>query len=384
MNAALKQPVVSSEAQDRFGVSRAPAPPAMAVETLTLVERDPRNGTATFRAPNGDLIRAAMAPSDVTNQREQLDTYLGGYTPYGFCCDMCSPLVLVDKEKGDRRDLGKANAFEVVDTKLGRAGAINQIELLSELGSYHCQEYGLASFLPWQTENDAQQNFNVRASIGMLLQWKLQLHREVRVLDALTTLANWAATNRIDLSAQATLKWDNGNAKNPRADLQAILKASLVPPTGICMNPDVAFYFLADTEVRAYMKQMLGDGAPSPDVAAGAAAGELGVVTFRVPGLPPVHICPSKKLDGSGNAVYALADDVIILATPPSPPNDGLRMASHLSYRTRGRSGTGVQTNEYIPQGRGLNSGTMFELGFSEDPIQTSNVAGGLIKDVLS
>lgn len=399
---APQLPVVSWQVKDRFGVERM-APPAHSAqpwlaggaatravsgerpegtgEVLTLVERR-KDGSAVFRRPNGELITAMMAPSSVTNQREQLENYLGGYSPFGFAADMMIPEIPVDKEKGDRRDLSKENAFEVVDTTVGRQGAINEVDLLSELGTYSCREYALASYLPWQTENDAQGNFNVRASLGQMLKWKLALHREVRALTLLTTLTNWASTNRLDLTAVAASKWNDGASKDPRADLQAILRASLQPVTMICMNPDVAFHFLSDTKVIAYMRQMLGDSAPSPEVAAAAAAGDMGIIQMRIPGLPMVCICPSKKLSG-GSTVYCLGDDVLCLSVQPNP-TDGLRIGSAFAYRTRGRSGSGIQANEYVPEGRGINRGSMFDVGFSEDLLISSNLAGGLIKDVLS
>ncbi len=378
--------IVSSQVPSG-GASVVP-PDAGAVELLTLVSRDPRAGTATFRTGRGELITAALAPSDVTNQREQLDTYLGGFQPFGFAADMMAPTVPVSREKGDRRDLGEANAFERVNTRVGRQGAINTIDLISELGQYACKEYGLASFLPWQSENDAQENFNVRASIGQMLMWKLALDREARVKDLLTTTGNWHSDNVVDLTGQANFKWDNGSTKNPRADLHAAMSAMLMPPTGVYMNPDVAFHLLSDDEVRAFMRQMLGDNAPSADVARGAAAGNMGVVTLRVPGLvadAPIHIVPAKVLNVATGAVeYLWPDDVLILSNPPGQPSDGMRMASALTYRTRGRSGTGVQSNEYIPQGRGLNSGSMFEVGYSDHELITGTRAGALLKDVLS
>src|SRR5690606_40579191 len=62
------------------------------------------------------------------------------------------------------------------------------------------------SYLPWQTENDAQENFNVRAHIGQMLMWKLALDREVRVKNLVTNVASWHADNVVDLTAQSTLK----------------------------------------------------------------------------------------------------------------------------------------------------------------------------------
>lgn len=348
----------------------APHPKKM---TFTLAE-DCEAGKA------GQVITMAVSPADTSNQQEELDNYLGGFSNFGHCADKASPIVLVNKEKGKRRDFSKENVFEVVDTRVGRSGAINEIDHKTELGDYDTEEHALAVFLPWQSENDAEAHYNVRAASGDLIMEKVLLKREVDVWDTLTTLTSFDAANRTTLTS--TLQWDTGATKNPRRDLHNRIKASATKVTDIFMNPDVGFWMLSDTEVRAYMVQMLGDNAPNPNVA--RAADEQGEVTFTIPGLPPITIVPAKKLDASGNLVYILGDDVVLTSSPP-PPRDGNRIATSYSYRTRGPSGTGVTTNEYIPMERGLNKGTMFEAGLREDRARiTSDIAGGLIKDVLS
>ena len=61
-----------------------------------------------------------------------------------------------------------------------------------------------------------------------------------------------------------------------------------------------------------------------------------------------------------------------------------MKINTALTFRVRGPSGTGVTTNEWQPMGRGLNKGTMLETGYYEDDVIISNIAGGVIKDVLS
>lgn len=340
-----------------------------------------QNGELLGKA--GEVVTLAVMPADVTNQTEELDTYLGGYVPFEFAADLVSKVVLVDKEAANRRDFSKENAFEEVDVTAGRFGAIKQIDHRSETGSYRVKDYALATYIPWATENDAMALYNVRAAAGETIGWKLALAREVRIFTALTTTSNWATANYTSILAAG--KWNTGGSKNPRADIHARIKASAQPVTDIFMNPDVAFYLLGETDFRAYMKQMLGDAAPGVDVAAAAQAGSAGVQTFTVPGLPPFHICPAKKLNLSTGALdYVLGNHVVLVTNQPGVPRDGNRIATHYTYRTKGRSGTGIVTNEYIPQGKGINGGTMFEMGYSEDAFFASNIAGGLIYDVLS
>jgi hypothetical protein len=347
-------------------------------KTFTLAEDAEIDGQIYLA---GRQITMAVNPSDVTNQTEVLDTYLGGYTQFGFGADLVSPIITVKKTKGQRRDFAKENAFERVDTRSGRNGAINEIDHASALTSYATEDYALATYIPFATESDAEELYNVRQVAGENIMNKLLLDREYRVWNMVTTLANWDTANRTSITTN--FKWDNGSTKNPRRDIQARIKASAQTITNVYMNPDVAYWLLSDAGVVAYMRQMLGDNAPSADIAAAAQTGQMGIQTFVIPGIPPITIVPGKMLV-SGALDWILGDDVVLASSPPGLPRDGNRVSTMWTFRHNGRSGTGVQTNEYIPQGRGINSGTMLEAGFSDDDIMGSAIAGGLIKDVLS
>jgi hypothetical protein len=349
------------------------------VKKFTLVEDATFNGV---RHRAGDLVEMAVVPADVTNQTEVIDTYLGGYSQFGFAADLVSKVVPVDKEAGQRRDFAKENAFERVETRSGRNGAINEIDHQSTLTPYRVQEYALASFIPYSTETDAEKLYNIRAAAGELIMDKLLLDREYRIWGMLTTLANWNTANRTSLTTN--FKWDNGSTKNIRGDIQARVRATLQPITDMYMNPDVAFWFLSDPAIIVYMRQMMGDNAPSADIAAAAMApGGYAVESFTIPGLPRITIVPGKVMV-AGTPTYILGDDVVLATNQPGIPTDGHRVATSWTFRHKGRSGVGVQTNEYIPQGRGLNSGTMFEAGFLDAEFIAAPQAGGLIKDVLS
>lgn len=324
----------------------------------------------------GEQILMAVSPADVTNTTEELDTYLGGYDQFGFVADKASPIVMVDKEQGTRRDFKKENVFELVETKVGRVGAINQIDHMSETASFKCQEHALACFVPWQAQNDT--NYDLEMESGEMLMDKLMLAREYRVMALLGTSGNWDSANYTTLTAG--YQWNTGASKNPRQNLHDRVKASAAPVVEILMNPDVAFWFLSDTEVRAHMKQMLGDAAPSPDAA--RASDTQGPITFNIPGFPPITTAPAKYLS-AGSLTYILGDTVLLLCKPPAARN-GRRIATSFTFRTKGRSGTGIVSNRYVPQGKGINGGTMLEVGHSDDEIMISDIAGGAIFDVLA
>ena len=330
----------------------------------------------------GEVITLAVMPSDTSDQLRVIDNYISGYRNFGFMADIVSPVVTVDQEAGKRIDRSLASAFTVVDTAVGRQGHIKEIQDGATRADYKTQEHALAAFIPWASENDALQQYDIRTATATMLADLLLLAREVRVFDFLTTLANWNTNTRTTLGAN--FKWDNGSTKNIRLDLHTRMKASAQPVTGIAMNPDVAYYFLSDNDVRTYLKATMGDDAPVPDIARAIDATNHQPATLNIVGYPPIYICPAMKLV-SGVLQYVLADDVILFTRPPTNvPTNMFSVATSLTFRTKGKSGTGWVTNEYLPNGRGLNGGRMLETGFGETTFMGSAIAGGLIKDVLA
>lgn len=324
----------------------------------------------------GEQITMAVSPADVSNTTEELDTYLGGYDQFGFVADRASPVVPVDQEQGTRRDFKKENVFELVETKVGRLGAINQIDHMSDTATYKCQEHALACWVPWGSQNAAK--YDLEAESGEMLMDKLSLAREYRVMRTLlATSGNWDAANRTTLTGG--YQWNGGASANPRQNLHDRVSASAAPVSEILMNPDVAFWFLKDTEVRAYLRQMLGDNAPSAETA--LASDTQGPITFTIPGLPPITTAPAKYLL-NGTLTYVLNDTVLLVCRPPMGRN-GRKIASSYTFRMKGRSGTGIVSNRYIPQGKGINGGTMLEVGHSDDELMISTIAGGAIFDTI-
>lgn len=328
----------------------------------------------------GELITLAVTPADTADQLAVIDNYISGFKNLEMTADIIAPVVLVDREAGKRIDRSLASAFTVLETAIGRQGHINEIQDAASRVDYKTQEYGLAAFIPWASENDAIPQYDIRRATSQMLADLVLLSREVRVWNFVSTLTNWNAANRTSLTTN--FKWDNGSTKNPRADVHARVLASAQRISGMAMNPDVAFWFLGDTEVRAYLKHTMGNDAPNPDMARGADAS--GYEVIRLVGLPDIHVCPAKKLV-SGSLAYVLADDVVLFSRPPATvPTDMFSISTAMTFRTKGKSGVGWVNNEYIPNGRGLNSGRMLETGFGEVTFMGSDRAGGLIKDVLS
>jgi len=335
-------------------------------------------------AKAGQKIMLAVTPAD-TAQSTELETYLGGYSQGGYAADLLSPIVPCDKEVFKRRDFSHYNVFAPVEDRVGRDGAINQIEHQSAVIENKTEEHALAAFIPYAAENDAVGNYNVRASHVTMIRNKLDLNREIRRFDKATTLTTWNSNNYIQITSST--RWSTGGSKDPLADLRLLCKRSWAPITNFLMELDTSGYFLADTKVKAAADFVLGTSGPKSGLI--VENGMLGLQTFKLPGLPPITVVDCKKYV-SGSMTTVLADDVVGINNP-SVLSGGDTLASFLTGRYRGRSGTGYTVNEYVPYGRGLNGGTMIEAGYADADVTPGTGAdsttcriGGLIKSALT
>lgn len=326
-------------------------------------------------AREGEVITMAVTVSDVSNT-QVIETVLGGYANSEMAADMASPPVLVNKETFKWRDFSHLNEYAPVEDRTGRTGQIQQIEHISEMKEAKTEEHALAAWIPWAAENDADANYNVRQAHAQLIQTKLTLNREIRIWDRLVDTNNWASGHYTTLTTNYL--WPAGSTKDPLKDLNTYIKASWQPVTDIFMSAEAAGYFVADTKVVALLERVNASaGSPQTVVDIGSRA----VQTIRLPGYPPIHVLSAKKYVTTMS--YILDDDVVGLNVP-SQLAGGNTKATHLSFRNRGRSGTGWVVNEYVPWGRGLNGGVMLEAGFADGDIMVSNTAGFVIKGVVS
>jgi hypothetical protein len=269
------------------------------------------------------------------------------------------------------------NAFQPVDDVTGREGSIREIEDVSVVLPYKCEEHALAAWISWQAQNDADQAYDVRRHHARDIQNKLMLNREIRIWNHLTTVANWNAANQTTLLAAQ--KWNVGTG-NPLLDIQTRLDASLQRVNAIYMNPTIAYWFLTNAAVQAQVRATMGDNAPKP----GNIQNVDSIQTLRLPAMPPIHIVPSRQMANElATPSYIIADDVVLTTEENSLPTSGESVVTHVTFRVRGPSGNGITVREFQPLNRGVNSGTMLVSGFSECHFFPSNRAGGLIKDVL-
>lgn len=328
----------------------------------------------------GQVYTLTLYPTDVSIT-EEIDTFLPGYSNFGFRADEAVPIILVDKDTNTFRVFDENDAFQVVNVAAGIQSDINEVDPITRLDTYLVRDRALGAFVPVRTEANA--SYNVRMAAARRIKRALELDREIRVFGSgglLSTDTNFAAANRAAISAGA--EWNDDENCDPILDIQERIEASAQQVTGTYMNPQVAHAFLRARRVREHMRQMFGDSAPGDGIA--KAAGAQTLMDFVIPGLPPFHIVPAKvKNDTSGLLDYILSDSVILVGNPGGTPVDGEEIMTAVTFRVRGPSGTGWTTREFELPKRGLEGGTMMISGHGEDVKMIATNVGGIITDVI-
>lgn len=334
--------------------------------------------TPELNALAGQSIQLSLSPSDVAIQ-EELDSFLAGYSPYGFRADEVAPPFLVDRDTDKFRLYSSNDAFERVQVESSMQASVNQVDPRTELGEYRVVDRALGNFMP--TRIAANAKFDVKAGALRRVRIALDLDREIRVWTLLTDTLQWAANNQFT----AANPWTDPT-HDPVADLQDAMDRSSQAISCFWMTPNTSAVFLRNPNVRNHMRQMLGDGAPATNTQNGAGV-QNKALDYQIPGLPPIKIAPAKvKNDATGNLDHVLGKDFVVAVTAPTEeqgvPTSGEEIQTIQTFRTKGQSGTGFTTREFFVEERGLEGGTMMVAGHSEDVKFISNTAGCLIDGV--
>ncbi len=325
----------------------------------------------------GESIQFALHPSDV-HVAEEIDTYLGGYSPEEFRADEAVPIIpvrLTDKF----RTFTKNNAYRLVNVLASAQSDINEIDPETQLSQYFCIDRAIGGFVPTVTQYTATKAFDPRQALARRIAWALGLEREVRIFGGTTGLlvasANWAANCIHNISGGN--EWDTTNG-DPIKDLQSAEESSVKPITDWWMSTPVFNVFLRNQKVRDLMRQMLGDNAPAGDVVARAR-------DIVIPGMAPIHKVEGRVLNEStSNIDFIMTDRVVGTHTPKGGLVNPEDIQTAVTWRFDGPSGTGFITREFELPRRGLYAGTMMVSGYSEDPRFIGNDCGALITNALS
>jgi hypothetical protein len=327
----------------------------------------------------GQVVTMALNPQD-TYVTQELDTWLAGYRQQAdFRADDVAPPILVERETFQLRYFTKANTYKKVNVVTSMMGAIQEVDPETEMKPVGPLTHrALGCFIP--AAGAAQSAFDLRTAGSTRITDALSLDREVRLWGALETSGNWNANNRVTLTSG--LQWGGasgaGANSNPITDLFARRQKSAAKITDWWMNEEVGGWFIQHDKVRAHMRQMLGDNAPSPQVVT------VDRSDFEIPGLGTFHIVAAKVLnETTSNLDYILGDTVLGTRGIAGMPTGGNDIATIKTFRVRGPSGTGFISRS-IPLGaRGYGGGELLVVGHQEDIYVASDIVGGAVFDVL-
>jgi len=326
----------------------------------------------------GQTVNLALTPADVHDPSE-LPEYLAGYHNYPYRADEASPPILVDKDEDKYRTFNSNNAFKRVPVKGSPGGAVPEIDPESSLTSYLVQDRFMGSFLPKYVADQA--DFDMKKAAAERCANAILLDRECDVWDMLTTSGSWNAA--VVTTLTGNYYWNGGTTSRPIYDLKKMVQDSAQPIARFFMNQYVADTLVQNAATQAWLTSLMGaDGAKK-------VLGEYkkeGIMDFQFPTLPPISVVNNKVLNEGTSALdYTLGNYVVAVGLPPGgPPKNGERPASSYTFRRKGESGVGWESDEFYINGRGPKGGTMLVVSQADVAKMTGNIIGGLLKGVIT
>lgn len=325
----------------------------------------------------GAALMLALHPTDV-HVAEEIDTFLAGYSPAEFRADEAVPLISVGQLTDQFRTFTENNAFRVARVLASAQSDINEVDPETILRTYQCIDRAIGGFIPNVTQHVATKAYDPRQALARRIRWALGLEREVRIFGSsglLTTSGNWNANNVLAIAGGS--EWDTSSG-DPIRNLQDAEENSVMPITDWFMSTPSFNAFLRNANVRNHMRQMLGDNAPSPDVAQGKN-------DILIPGIAPIHKVAGKVLNESTGVIdFIMGESVVGVRVPPGGDINPEDIQTAVTWRFNGPSGTGFITREFELPRRGLHAGQMMVSGYSEDPRFIANNVGALITNTLA
>lgn len=333
----------------------------------------------------GRSVKLTLVPDDVSIS-EEIPTWAAGFKNAEWRADEISPVVLVDKDVGQYRNLSGDNVFVHVPVKGHVNGPVQLIDLSSSLAPYRCLYRFIGT--PINPVTERQSTFRLRQAATNMIMTKMMLDREVDVVSLVTTLTNWNANQRVTLGAgfEWSVSGTPGVDSDPVKDLQDRIEGSDTAGSEFWMNPKTAFAFLRHPAVKDYMRQMYGDTPPTAiSSAQGAPVARSGIRDFTLLGVGTIKIESARKRNTTtGKNDYLWPDGVVTYLTQTEGmPTDMESMATTKTLRTRGPAGTGFGTRQYRLEAVGPEGTDVIAIFNAEIPLMTANSAGGIITGAL-
>lgn len=195
-----------------------------------------------------------------------LTNILIGYRTQGLIADQIFPVVNVRKQTDVYAQIDRGNWFRIPDTKRAPGSKPSEVSYTVSSGTYVARNYALATRVPWETLDNADEPHDPLARQGELLIDLLNLDFEARVYNTVVSGVGSSTTNTVG----STNAWDDFANSDPIGQCE-VGQEAIRRTTGRMANLCVIGY-------RAWLKMRR-----HPDLIARAsalgAAGVGGVIT---------------------------------------------------------------------------------------------------------
>lgn len=178
------------------------------------------NALIADRESNALRASNPLAPASA-HVNAALSDFASSYSNGRLFADRVSPVILVDKKSDSFHKFIQKDSTTAVDNRVGERGAIPEVTIENETGSYTCLGYGLRGPVSRALQATADPAVNPKQRTAKNLMLRNMLQREIRVAAQIMTAANWASAN----TAAATAVWSNAVTGVPLTDIQTAREA---------------------------------------------------------------------------------------------------------------------------------------------------------------
>lgn len=338
-------------------------------------------GSASFRArdESGNVFTLDLAPTDV-HVDAALPNYAAGYKLADGIADEVCPIVMVDKQSNKYRTWSKDDAFEEAETLVAvQGGNVNEVSpRLDSAATYICTPYALASRVTTELLANADAPLAPEKAAVRRIKNALHIGREKRAAALLTTVSNWSGGYELDLSGDATLKWNGGSNSNPIRDIYKLVEGSLTPVTHVAMSEQCYHDFITNANVQKYIFAKTGIQ-PIPGVNDWSALLDLPKIVVGKMKLK------SRTAGTYGN--YVWGNNVVGLCIQPGTPVDGETISTAKTFRWTGANAgvpdgavqEGYFVRKYFDPRLGTRGSWVVVIAVNDAEKMTSVYAGGII-----
>jgi hypothetical protein len=333
---------------------------------------------------SGRQVLMDLAPSDV-HIESGLPNFAGGYSLEDGVADLAAPVIPTAKDSDKYFIWNSANAFSRVIPNITAPGAPpSEVSPTLSNSPFQTVPYALATAITLEVEANADAPLRPYQAAVDRLHNALRLEREYRVMNLLTTSANWSSNNVLTLAAGA--QWDNGPASDPIGNIHYIIQKSARRITRIIAGEPIVQAMQRNQAVRSYYFAKDDTGRTVMPT------GEELAALFKI---PPI-ISANMKYTSGGALTYVWpsaatsASSVVFICEPKLiPPTDQRDIMTAATFRwtnapMEGMTVTGgFAVRSYFDQRRGPRGSRIVVLAHNDVEVMTSTIVGGLLTNVI-